>query len=50
MNNYLDLISKDLQNFPQSNSENLDLIQSKKNTFNRFKREFINDINNGCGK
>ena len=46
MNNYLDLISKDLQNFPQSNSENLDLIQSKKNTFNRFKREFINDINN----
>lgn len=30
MNNYLDLISKDLQNFPQSNSENLDLIQSKK--------------------
>ena len=45
-NNYLDFIVNELKNFPQSNSENLNLIQSKKNVYNRFKREFIKNINN----
>ena len=45
-NNYLDFIVNELKNFPQSNSEILNLIQSKKNVYNRFKREFIKNINN----
>ena len=45
-NNYLDLVISELKNFPQSNSEILNLIQSKKNVYNRFKREFIKNINN----
>ena len=45
-NNYLDSIVNELKNFPQSNSEILNLIQSKKNVYNRFKREFIKNINN----
>ena len=45
-NNYLDSIVNELKNFPQSNSEILNLIQSKKNVYNRFKREFIKEINN----
>ena len=45
-NNYLDFIVNELKNFPQSNSEILNLIQSKKNVYNRFKREFIKEINN----
>ena len=45
-NNYLDSIVNELKNFPQSNSEILNLIQNKKNVYNRFKREFIKNINN----
>ena len=45
-NKYLDSIVNELKNFPQSNSEILNLIQSKKNVYNRFKREFIKNINN----
>lgn len=45
MNNYLDLIVDELKNFPQNNSQILNLIQSKKNVFNRFKRDFIKNIN-----
>ena len=45
-NNYLDLVVSELKNFPENNSEILNLIQSKKNVFNRFKREFSNNINN----
>ena len=47
MNNYLDSIVNELKDFPQSNSEILNLIQSKKNVYNRFKREFIKNINHG---
>ena len=43
-NNYLDLVISELKNFPENNSEILNLIQSKKNVFNRFKRNFINNI------
>ena len=45
MNNYLDSIVNELKDFPQSNSEILNLIQSRKNVYNRFKREFIKNIN-----
>ena len=45
-NNYLDLIISELKNFPENNSQILSLIQSKKNVFNRFKREFIKNIDN----
>ena len=45
-NNYLDLIISELKNFPENSSQILSLIQSKKNVFNRFKREFIKNINN----
>ena len=45
MNNYLDSIVNELKDFPQSNSEILNLIQSRKNVYNHFKREFIKNIN-----
>ena len=45
-NNYLDLIISELKNFPENSSQILSLIQSKKNVFNRFKREFIKNIDN----
>ncbi len=45
-NNYLDLVISELKNFPENNSQILSLIQSKKNAFNRFKREFVKNINN----
>ena len=45
-NNYLDLVISELKNFPENNSQILSLIQNKKNVFNRFKREFIKNIDN----
>ena len=45
-NNYLDLIISELKNFPENSSQILSLIQSKKNVFNRFKREFIKNVDN----
>lgn len=42
--NYLDLVSNELRDFPENNSEVLNLIQSRKNSFNRFKREFLKNI------
>ena len=45
-NNYLDLVISELKSFPENDSQILNLIQSKKNAFNRFKREFVKNINN----
>lgn len=44
-NNYLDLVISELKNFPENNSEILNLIQSDKNTFEKFKNKFTNNIN-----
>lgn len=44
-NNYLDLVISELKNFPENNSEILNLIQSDENTFEKFKNEFTNNIN-----